>query len=73
MGVGCFTDALAITAAPYLSIARRVMRLDEAAPIALETTAAHLERHPGVFAEVRFVLFDARALAAFSAALAGLG
>jgi len=47
--------------------------LEEAAPIALETTAAYLERHPGVFAEVRFVLFDAPALEAFSAALAGLG
>ena len=46
--------------------------LDEAAPIALETTAAHFERHPGAFAEVRFVLFDARALTEFSAALAGL-
>jgi len=44
--------------------------LDEAAPIALGATTAFLERHPGAFSEVRFVLFDARALAAFSAALA---
>jgi O-acetyl-ADP-ribose deacetylase (regulator of RNase III) len=49
------------------------MRLDEAAPIALEATAAYLGHHSGAFTEVRFVLFDAPALEAFSAALAGLG
>jgi O-acetyl-ADP-ribose deacetylase (regulator of RNase III) len=46
--------------------------LDEAAPIALGATAASLERHPGIFTEVRFVLFDARALEAFRTALATL-
>ena len=44
--------------------------LSEAAPIALGTTAAHLERDPGALTEVRFVLFDGRAYAAFADALA---
>ncbi len=46
--------------------------LDEAAPIALQTTADDLAHHPGTLDEVRFVLFDARALAAFGTALAEL-
>jgi O-acetyl-ADP-ribose deacetylase (regulator of RNase III) len=46
--------------------------LDEAAPIALGTTVAFLARHPGTFRKVRFVLYDAPALAAFAAALAAL-
>jgi O-acetyl-ADP-ribose deacetylase (regulator of RNase III) len=46
--------------------------LDEAAPIALGATATCLARHPGTLTEVRFVLFDARAHAAFAAALATL-
>jgi len=46
--------------------------LDEAAPIALGTTAAHLTRHPQTLDEVRFVLFDAAAYATFDAALAAL-
>jgi O-acetyl-ADP-ribose deacetylase (regulator of RNase III) len=44
--------------------------LDEAAPIALGATVEELRRHPGTIDEVRFVLFDARALAAFETALA---
>ncbi len=44
--------------------------LDEAAPIALGTTADELARDAGSLVEVRFVLFDARAHAAFAAALA---
>jgi O-acetyl-ADP-ribose deacetylase (regulator of RNase III) len=47
--------------------------LAEAAPIALATTARHLAEHPGTLREVRFVLFDPAALAAFGAALARLG
>jgi O-acetyl-ADP-ribose deacetylase len=46
--------------------------LDEAAPIALRTSAAEIERDPSAFAEVRFVLFDAGALAAFERALKAL-
>ena len=46
--------------------------LAEAAPIALATTAAALARHPGGLAEVRFVLYDAQAYAAFTAALTAL-
>jgi O-acetyl-ADP-ribose deacetylase len=46
--------------------------LAEAAPIALDATAEHLSRHPGTLDEVRFVLFDAAAYAAFEAALAAL-
>jgi len=44
--------------------------LDEAAPIALGATRAHLERHPGAHDEVRFVLFGTAAFAAFTHALA---
>jgi O-acetyl-ADP-ribose deacetylase (regulator of RNase III) len=46
--------------------------LDEAAPIALATIARELAAHPGTVAEVRFVLFDAPALAAFGNALAAI-
>jgi O-acetyl-ADP-ribose deacetylase (regulator of RNase III) len=46
--------------------------LAEAAPIALGATAAHLARHPGTLSEVRFVLFDASAYAAFATALVAL-
>ena len=44
--------------------------LDLAAPIALATTVGHLRRHPGAHDEIRFVLFDDAAFAAFRAALA---
>jgi O-acetyl-ADP-ribose deacetylase (regulator of RNase III) len=43
--------------------------LDEAAPIALRTSVAEIERDPTAFSEVRFVLFDATALTAFERAL----
>jgi O-acetyl-ADP-ribose deacetylase (regulator of RNase III) len=46
--------------------------LAEAAPIALATAAAELAAHPDAIDEVRFVLFGADALAAFSDALAAL-
>ncbi len=46
--------------------------LDEAAPIALGATAAHLHAHPDAHTEVRFVLFNADAYAAFESALATL-
>jgi O-acetyl-ADP-ribose deacetylase (regulator of RNase III) len=46
--------------------------LDEAAPVALGTTARYLRTHPGAFTEVRFVLFDDRALEAFQTALEAL-
>jgi O-acetyl-ADP-ribose deacetylase (regulator of RNase III) len=67
------THGLRTIAFPAISTGVYGYPLEEAAPIALETTAAHLGHHPGAFTEVRFVLFDARALEAFSAALAGLG
>jgi len=66
------TRGLRTIAFPAISTGVYGYPLDEAAPIALAATADHLERHPGAFAEARFVLFDARALAAFSAALARL-
>jgi O-acetyl-ADP-ribose deacetylase (regulator of RNase III) len=46
--------------------------LAEAASIALGTTARVLTEHPDAFDEVRFVLFDAAALEAFTTALAEL-
>ena len=63
---------LATVAFPAISTGVYGYPLDEAAPIALGTTAAHLTRHPGTLSEVRFVLFDARAYAAFAAALTTL-
>jgi len=46
--------------------------LAEAAPIALGTVADELAEHRGALTEVRFVLFDAPALAVFGNALAAL-
>ena len=43
-----------------------------AAPIAIGATVAHLEAHPGVHDEVRFVLFNAATLATFARALGDL-
>lgn len=65
------THGLHTVAFPAISTGIYGYPLDEAAPIALGATAAHLARHPGTLTEVRFVLFDAHAYAAFAAALAG--
>ena len=46
--------------------------LELAAPIALRATADHLRAHPDAHDEVRFVLFGAAALRAFTTALAAL-
>jgi O-acetyl-ADP-ribose deacetylase (regulator of RNase III) len=64
--------ALRTVAFPAISTGIYRYPLDEAAPIALATTATELARHPGALTEVRFVLFDPRAYAAFGAALAAL-
>jgi O-acetyl-ADP-ribose deacetylase (regulator of RNase III) len=65
--------ALRTIAFPAISTGVYGYPLDEAAPIALRTAAEELVRHPGKLEEVRFVLFEARALAAFETALAKLG
>jgi O-acetyl-ADP-ribose deacetylase len=64
--------ALRTVAFPAISTGIYRYPLDEAAPIALATTAAELTRHPGALTEVRFVLFDRRTYSAFAAALAAL-
>lgn len=46
--------------------------LDEAAPIALGATVAHLRAHPDAHDEIRFVLFNAATYAAFEHALEAL-
>ncbi len=74
----CHTNSLALArehglrtiAFPAISTGVYRYPLEEAAPIALAATREHLERHPGAHDEVRFVLFDPAALAAFTAALA---
>jgi O-acetyl-ADP-ribose deacetylase (regulator of RNase III) len=65
--LGCRTVAF-----PAISTGIYRFPLDRAARIALSTTAEELERRPEID-EVRFVLFDDRALAAFEAARAELG
>ena len=64
--------ALRTVAFPAISTGIYGYPLEAAAPIALATTAAELVHHPGTLIEVRFVLFDRRAYAAFGAALAAL-
>ena len=66
------THGLHTIAFPAISTGVYGYPLAEAAPIALGATAAHLTRHPDTLDEVRFVLFDAAAYAAFAAALAAL-
>ena len=76
----CHTNSLALArehdvrtiAFPAISTGVYRYPLDEAAPIALGATREYLERHPGTHDEVRFVLFDLAALAAFTTALNGL-
>lgn len=46
--------------------------VEQAAVVALRTVAEHLQAGGGVLREVTFVLFDARTMAAFETALAGL-
>ena len=65
--LGCRTVAF-----PAISTGVFGFPLDRAARIALATTAEELERRPEID-EVRFVLFDDRALAAFETARAELG
>ena len=65
--LGCRTVAF-----PAISTGVFRFPLDHAARIALGTTAAELEQRPEID-EVRFVLFDDRALAAFESARAELG
>ena len=61
-----------VVAFPAISTGVYGYPLAEAAPIALGATAAHVARHPDALDEVRFVLFDAAAYAAFATALAAL-
>ncbi len=65
-------NALRTVAFPAISTGIYGYPLDEAAPIALTTTAAYLARHPGALTEVRFVLFGAQAYGAFATALTAL-
>jgi O-acetyl-ADP-ribose deacetylase (regulator of RNase III) len=62
-GLGCRSVAF-----PAISTGVYAFPLERAARIAVTTTAAELERHPGI-EEVAFVLFGDAAHAAFSAAL----
>jgi O-acetyl-ADP-ribose deacetylase len=64
--------ALTTVAFPAISTGIYGYPLDEAAPIALGTVARILSDDPGSLRDVRFVLFDEAAVAAFSAALATL-
>ncbi len=66
------THGLRTIAFPAISTGVYSYPLVEAAPIALGATAAHVARHPETLDEVRFVLFDATAYAAFDTALAAL-
>ncbi len=66
------THGLRTIAFPAISTGVYGYPLAEAAPIALGATAAHVARHPDALDEVRFVLFDAAAYAAFATALAAL-
>jgi O-acetyl-ADP-ribose deacetylase (regulator of RNase III) len=76
----CHTNSLALArehglrtvAFPAVSTGIYGYPLDEAAPIAIATTARELAAHPATLAEVRFVLFDAPARAAFENALAAI-
>ena len=63
---------LATVAFPAISTGVYGYPLDEAAPIALATVARILADDPGSLSEVRFVLFDDRAVAAFRSALDAL-
>ena len=66
------THGLRTIAFPAISTGVYGYPLAEAAPIALQATGAYLARHPDTLDEVRFVLFDAAAYAAFATALAAL-
>jgi len=76
----CHTNSLALArehglssiAFPAISTGIYGYPLAEAAPIAIDTTARALTEHAGTLSEVRFVLYDATALAAFQRALAAL-
>jgi O-acetyl-ADP-ribose deacetylase (regulator of RNase III) len=76
----CYTEALTLAAAhgvrslalPAISTGVYGYPLDAAARIAVDAVAAALAEQPGV-EEARFWLFDARAHAAFAAALELLG
>jgi len=64
--------SIATIAFPAISTGVYRYPVDEAASVAIGTTADELLRDPGSLEEVRFVLFDARASAAFAAALHAL-
>ena len=72
----CHASSIALAAAhgcasvafPAISTGSYGYPLDRAAPVALAAIRAALQRHPEV-ADVRFVLFDDRALTAFQHAL----
>ena len=76
----CHTNSLALAvreglrtiAFPAISTGVYGYPVELAAPIALGATIAHLRAHPGAHDEVRFVLFNAAALATFASALATL-
>ncbi len=76
----CHTNSLALArehglesiAFPAISTGVYRYPLGEAAPIALGAAREHLERFPGAHREVRFVLFDPAAFAAFTSALDAL-
>jgi O-acetyl-ADP-ribose deacetylase (regulator of RNase III) len=62
-------EGLRTVAFPSISTGAYRYPLDEAAGVALGVVREELEKHPGSFEEVRFVLFDSRALAAYQGAL----
>ena len=76
----CHTNSLALAASsglrtvafPAISTGAYGYPVELAAPIALGATLAHLRTHAEAHDEIRFVLFGADALAAFSDALASL-
>jgi O-acetyl-ADP-ribose deacetylase (regulator of RNase III) len=55
---------------PSISTGTYRYPVDQAAVVAIQTMAEYCRANPEIFAEIRFVLFDEKAMQAFEAALA---